>query len=155
MKTVLQQINLIPEVIGSMIIDADGRPIFHELPALLDDKTLQVAGSIISENIEGLRMATADVSLLDFRFQSKRIVVRSMNGAFLLLLCTPAVNMPLLNISLNVSVRRLEKLLIQHTQALKALEEARKLENLNKTEAPPPPPPAAPPKAKKVVAFSI
>jgi predicted regulator of Ras-like GTPase activity (Roadblock/LC7/MglB family) len=150
LKSILQQINLLPEVIGSMLVDSIGENIAHEMPPLFDSDTLVEICSLISENTEVLKIVTDEVVMLDFRYQSGRVVIRSINGGYLLLLCSAAVNMPFLNISINVAAKRLEKLLTQPRQCSKSHAVLQIAES--QPQAKPPP---ATKKQPRTVAFSI
>jgi predicted regulator of Ras-like GTPase activity (Roadblock/LC7/MglB family) len=121
MQAVLNQINSVPGIVGSLVCDDDGRPVAQLFPPLFDAAMIEEAAAVLSESTFGFQNATGAVDLLDFRYQDARIVVRPMPQSFLLLLCTRAVNMQLLAISLNVAIKKLEKLLVARTMAAPAV----------------------------------
>jgi predicted regulator of Ras-like GTPase activity (Roadblock/LC7/MglB family) len=110
MQAVLTQINSVPGVIGSMICDEDGQLAAQVFPQLFDASMMEDAAETLAECLGALQNATGAVDLLDLRYNEARLVVKSMAQAHLLLLCTKAVNMQLLAISLNVATKKLEKL---------------------------------------------
>jgi len=113
MQAVLQNLHSVPGVIGGLLTDDDSSVIAHSFPPVFDISTLQEGCSNLNFNIMGLNDTTGGVKLLDLRFAHGRIIVKSMPNLLLLLLCEQAVNLQLLNISINVAVKKLEKILVQ------------------------------------------
>ena len=110
MQAVLTQINSVPGIVGSMLCDEDGKLAAHVFPPLFDTSMMSEAAVALSDSALGLQGATGAVELIDLRYNDARIVVKTMPQSFLILLCTKAVNMQLLTISLNVAIKKLEKL---------------------------------------------
>lgn len=112
MKGVLEQLNTVQEVIGSMVCTDRCKPLAFLFPPLFDER-------IIRSTCETLCDArTWDGShsregVMDLRYADGRIIVRKLERGFVLVLCTRSVNLPLLNISLNVACRRLNELMSQ------------------------------------------
>jgi len=109
MQAVLAQINAVPGIIGSMLCEEDGRLAAQLFPPLFDASMMTEAGLALADSALGLQSATGALEMIDMRYNDARIVVRTMPQSFLVLLCTKAVNMQLLSISLNVAVKKLEK----------------------------------------------
>lgn len=149
MNKILQQINLLPEVIGSVVFNMEGEVVATELGTVTDSSKLEEICNLLTNHIEVLQQITEGVTTLDFRFTTARIIVRSLSGGFLLISCSTSVNTALLNISLNVSVRRLEKLITDFTRLPRNPPPAQV--EPQKAEQPQPPPP----KAKRIVALGI
>ena len=110
MQAVLTQINTVPGIVGSMLCDEDGRLAAQLFPPLFDSSMMSEAAAALADSALGLQSATGSVEMIDFRYNEARIVVKAMPQSFLVLLCTKAVNMQLLSISLNVAIKKLEKL---------------------------------------------
>lgn len=109
MEVVLQQINKIQGVVGSFVCDDDGKLLGQALPPMYDSDLLQEAASIVSDSILGVNDATGGVSSLDLRYSEGRIIVRPAQNCYLLLLCEQKINVQLLNMSLSVAQKKLEK----------------------------------------------
>jgi predicted regulator of Ras-like GTPase activity (Roadblock/LC7/MglB family) len=106
MVGVLNQINSVPGIIGCMVCDEEGRPAAEKFPPLFDVSMMSEAAATLADSSQGLGAA----ELLELRYNDARIVVRKMAQSFLVILCTKSVNMQLLSISLNVAVKKLDKL---------------------------------------------
>ena len=111
MEEVLKQINTVSGTIGSMVCDDQGQLLAHVFPPLFDKSMLSSAVAALSENLSGLDDMTGGVKLTDFRYQNGRIIVKPIDGGCLVLLCETTINLQLLTISLNVAIKKLEKLL--------------------------------------------
>jgi predicted regulator of Ras-like GTPase activity (Roadblock/LC7/MglB family) len=110
MQTVLEQMNALPGIVGSMVYDAEGRVLAKAFPALFDGDALASAAGILLYGVPGLEVAVGAVSTLDLRFGESRIVIRAIKGANLLLLCTRQANLQFLNISVGMAIPKIEKL---------------------------------------------
>jgi predicted regulator of Ras-like GTPase activity (Roadblock/LC7/MglB family) len=110
MQTVLDQMNTLPGIVGSMVYNAEGRVLAKAFPALFDGDALASAAGVLLYGVPGLEVAAGTISLLDLRYGESRIVVRPIKGANLLLLCTRQANLQFLNISVGMAIPKIEKL---------------------------------------------
>ncbi|AJE04924.1 hypothetical protein GPICK_12810 [Geobacter pickeringii] len=111
MDDVLQQINTVPGVIGSLVCGAAGEVVAHAFPPLFDLSILQGVAATVADPGTGVRSSAGAFDLVDLRYQDGRIVVKPLREAFLLLLCAKAINLQVLAISLNVAKGKLESLI--------------------------------------------
>jgi len=109
MEVVLQQINKIQGIAGCFVCDADGKLLGQALPPMYDEALLQEAAGIISDSVVGVNAATGSVVSFDLRYSEGRIIVRPVHNNYLLLLCEQKINVQLLNMSLSVAQKKLEK----------------------------------------------
>jgi predicted regulator of Ras-like GTPase activity (Roadblock/LC7/MglB family) len=110
MVAVLSQINSVPGIVGCMLCDEEGRPAAQLFPSLFDASLISEAAAALSESAPGLQGSAGAAELIELRYNDARIVIRKMTQSFLVILCTKTVNMQLLSISLNVAIKKLEKL---------------------------------------------
>jgi predicted regulator of Ras-like GTPase activity (Roadblock/LC7/MglB family) len=118
MQTVLQSLHSVPGIIGGVLSDDDGGVLAHSFPPIFDLSALQTISSGLNYNIMGLQDATGGVKLLDLRFEHGRIIVKPLLNHFLLMLCEPNLNLQLLSISMNVAIKKIEKLILQNPRPL-------------------------------------
>jgi len=109
MEVVLQQVNKIQGVVGSFVCDEDGKLLGQALPPMYDTELLQEVAGIVSDSVLGVNNVTGTVGSLDLRFSEGRIIVRPAQNCYLLLLCEQKINVQLLNMSLSVAQKKLEK----------------------------------------------
>ena len=109
MEVVLEQINKIQGVTGSLLFTQDGKLLCNALPPAYENKKLQEAADLVADSLIGINEATGGVSSLDFRFSNFRIIVKPLQGGYLLLICEQKLNLQLFNMSLSVAQKKLEK----------------------------------------------
>jgi predicted regulator of Ras-like GTPase activity (Roadblock/LC7/MglB family) len=117
MEDVLKQINTVTGALGSMVYDDQGHLLAHVFPNIFDKSLLSATVLTVSENLPGLEEMNGGVKMIDFRFQNGRIVVKPVDGGCLVLLCDGSINMQALIISLNVAIKKVEKILKSGTVA--------------------------------------
>lgn len=110
MQTVLNQMNTLPGIVGSMVYDKEGQVLAQAFPTLFDGEALANAAGILLYGASGLEVAAGSISMLDFRFRDSRVVVRPVKGATLFLLCTAQANLQFLNISVGMAIPKIENL---------------------------------------------
>ncbi len=115
MQTVLGQLNAVPGVVGSLVCGGDGRLLGQAFPPVFDTTALAGTAKVLAESSAGLETVTGSVRMIDLRYGNARIVVRSLAGAQLLCLCSPAMNLQPLAISASVAAPKLEKLVADLT----------------------------------------
>ena len=115
MREVLTQLNAVPGVVGSLVCGSGGELMVHAFPPLFDESIVRQASAAVADRNSGVRTAVGSFDLLDFRYNDGRIVVKPLSEAFLLLLCTRAINLQVLNISLNVAKGKLDALIAAAT----------------------------------------
>ena len=107
-KDILQDINDVAGVLGCFVADGSGTVVASSLPGVFDQDSLTTVSKTISKTVEGLRMARKrKVSELDLVFDSGRLVIKVLSPGFLYVLCVPAMNVSLLNLTANVASKKL------------------------------------------------
>ncbi len=115
MQTLLDHLNAVPGVVGSLVCGSDGQLLAHAFPPVFDEALLADVAKTVAESTGGLATLTGPVKMLDLRHAKARILVRPAAGATLLFLCNPAMNVQPLEISTSIAVPKLEKLVAQRT----------------------------------------
>jgi predicted regulator of Ras-like GTPase activity (Roadblock/LC7/MglB family) len=115
MEEVLKQIKTVPGTLGCMVYDLHGYVVSHVFPSIFDKKVLSATVTIMSQNLPGLMELTGGVRMVDFRFQSGRVVVKPVVGGCLVILCDASINLQLLLISMNLAIKQVETILATAT----------------------------------------
>lgn len=138
MQSLLEQLNTVPGVIGSLVSSADGALLARAFPAGHDEAALADVARALAEGAAGLATVTGPVKGLDLRYGNARVLARPAGAASLVFLCAPTVNLQPLTISAAVAAGRLEALRAPPASA-----------------APPPLPAAAPAPASRLHAAAL
>lgn len=110
MQTILQQITAIDGVIGTSLYNEQGKILAAACPLILDEKQLGTAAGTVLDCLHALQIPQTLVTM-DLRFAEGRLIVRPLTGAYISVLCSKNVNMSMVNITLNLALRKLEQML--------------------------------------------
>ena len=122
MQDILRHINNVEGVIGSAVFNEKGAVVSHAFPPLIDAEALKRAAELTLECVHGLQIAQT-LEVLDLRYAEGRIIIKTFPGAMLSLLCAKNVNLQVLNITLNLAVKKLESLLPKEEESAGFTEE--------------------------------
>lgn len=111
MDAILQKLNAVPGVIGSLVCSRGGVAVAWAFPPLFDISLLEGVSAAVADPASGVMGAAGPADLIDFRYGDGRVIVKPLQDAFVLLLCTRKTNLEVLTISLNVAKAQLEPLL--------------------------------------------
>ncbi len=114
MQAIMLSLTSVPGVMGSMLSDERGNILAHSFPPYFDAGTIKGAAELLQDNTVGLQEITGGVKLFDIRCELGRLIIKTLPRMFVVVLCQPAVNVQLLFISLNVAIKKLEKLSADH-----------------------------------------
>lgn len=117
MDSVLKQINQVQGVIGCLVCNDGGEVLAQAFPPIFDVSILQNAAASSMDAVTGLNDYAGGVDLIDLQCSEGRILIKNMPRGFLFLLCAGAINMQMLNISLNVAVGKLNASLATGSRA--------------------------------------
>jgi len=114
MQTIMLGLAAVPGVMGGMFSDERGNILANSFPPLFDQGMLRGAAELLQDNTIGLQEATGGVKLFDMRFELGRVIIKALPRMFLVLLCQPSVNVQLLLISMNVAIKKIEKMTVDN-----------------------------------------
>lgn len=103
----LQQLAAVPGIVGSMVFGSSGAVVASCFPQVFDPAGLQQLAFQLAGDQYFQGWLADDQAALDLRYAEGRVVIRSLHGSWLLVLCTPQTNSQLLAMSLTQAVRRL------------------------------------------------
>jgi predicted regulator of Ras-like GTPase activity (Roadblock/LC7/MglB family) len=118
METALKDINAVVGVTGSFVCDDEGRIMAKLMPGIFDEHLLSPVARTIAQTITGLKVARRrKVGDIDLLYDQGRLIVKSLEEGYLCILCVKRINVPLLNMTANAAIKRLE----QRIKELKAI----------------------------------
>lgn len=111
MQNIMHSLTTVPGVMGGMLSDERGNVLAHSFPAYFDAGTIKGAADLLQDNTIGLQEISGGVKLFDIRCELGRLIIKTCPRMFVTILCQPAVNIQLLFISLNIAIKKLEKIM--------------------------------------------
>jgi hypothetical protein len=106
-QAAMHQLAAIPGVVGGLVFDPNGAMVASAFPPVFDPAGLQELAGQLSADGYFQDWLAGDQASLDLRYGDGRVVVRGLDGPWLLVLCTPQTNSQLLSMSLTQVARRL------------------------------------------------
>jgi predicted regulator of Ras-like GTPase activity (Roadblock/LC7/MglB family) len=107
MDDALDEIVKVSGVAGAFLCRSNGEVLASTLNGV-DRGLLESVGRTFGRTLDGLRTARKKkVVELDLVYESGRLVVKNMGDACLVISCAPSINVPLLNLTTNLAVRKL------------------------------------------------
>lgn len=123
MENILKDINAVMGINGSFVCDVDGQVLSSLLPENFDNGLLSPVGRTMAQTIGGVELSRRrKMGELDLLYREARVIVKNLRVGYLCILCQPAINVPLLNLTANVAAKKLASLVEE--QRDKALKQA-------------------------------
>jgi len=119
MENILQSVSAVVGVTGYFVCDGEGRVLASVLPDAFDKVTITDMGRTVTQTIAGLETTRRrKVGDLDLLYRDGRLVVKNLRPGCLAILCVPTTNVPLLNLTANLAVRKLRETLKEQTKEI-------------------------------------
>lgn len=110
MESLLSDINAVIGVTGSFIGDRKGRILARALPAVYDAGSLEIVARTMMQTFTGLETARRrKVGDIDMLFREGRLIMKPFGEGCLGIVCVPRINVALLNLTANVSLRKIHE----------------------------------------------
>jgi predicted regulator of Ras-like GTPase activity (Roadblock/LC7/MglB family) len=106
-EAALQQLAAVPGVVGSLVFDGRGEVLASVFPAVFDPGGLRSLADRLSADGYFQEWMAGENGALELRYLDGHVLVRTVDRAWLLVLCTAQANAQLLSMSLTQVVRRL------------------------------------------------
>ncbi len=110
MQALLEDLNSLPGVVGSMFCDAHHGVLSRAFPPGIDDSSLTAIASALSASTPELKGATGPVGVLDLRYREARVVIRPAGDASLVVLCDKSANAQEVLAFASVACKKFERL---------------------------------------------
>ena len=108
MQEQLLRINAVGGVSGSFVCDEEGEVLASALAPEYDGHRLYLVTRTVAQTLAGLRtVQKRRPGNLDMLYANGRLLVKPLVGGCLCILCSARVNVPLLNLTADVVVRKL------------------------------------------------
>lgn len=107
METTLREINSVLGVIGSFVCANDGSITVHAVPDRVSEESLKLVGRVAGQTFQALDASGQRATELDLQFSQERLILKTLRGGILAILCVRNINLPLLNLTANVATKKI------------------------------------------------
>jgi predicted regulator of Ras-like GTPase activity (Roadblock/LC7/MglB family) len=111
MEEILKSINSIQGVLGSFVCDGRGNVVSASMPAAIDKAILDLVSRTVTQTLSGLAVThRRKVGELDLVYAQGRFLTKNYGERYLCILCVRNINVPLLNLTVNVASKKLAEM---------------------------------------------
>jgi predicted regulator of Ras-like GTPase activity (Roadblock/LC7/MglB family) len=105
----LQDINAVVGVLGSLVCDLEGQVVASTMPSVYGELMLSLVARTAAQTVAGLKTASRKTpGDLDLMYTDGRFIVKNLRAGCMGILCVPEISVPLLNLTANVAARKLQ-----------------------------------------------
>ena len=103
----LREVNSAPGVGGSLLFSGEGDVLSAAMPEGYSEASQATLAYNTARSIAALEASRRRVQELDLTFRDRRLIIKNLRPGHLALLCTRTVNLPLLNLSITPTVKKI------------------------------------------------
>jgi len=107
MESVLHEVNAVLGVVGSFVCLPDGRVAAQVMPEQYSSNDLNLAARVTSQTFHALDLSRQRVAEAVLLYDAGRLVLKNFHSGILVIVCARNINLPLLNLTANVAVKKL------------------------------------------------
>lgn len=107
MENILKEINAVIGVVGSFVCLSDGTVAAEALPEEYGTEQVELAARVVSQTFQALEASGPRVNEVELAYDKNRLILRNLRGGVLAILCSRAINVPLLSFTANLAVKKL------------------------------------------------
>jgi predicted regulator of Ras-like GTPase activity (Roadblock/LC7/MglB family) len=149
MDSLLKEINMLPGVFGCFVYTGNQELAAAKLPPIFKENTIKTMGNLLTRTIKMGTMANLNIEALEFKFDISLIILKPLEqGAILVMICEPAVNKSLINMTTSMLAQDIQAAINRGPVQAQAISQPTPPQPQH---APPPPaaPQPAPPEKKE------
>jgi len=100
MDSLLKEINMLPGVFGCFVYTGNQELAAAKLPPIFKENTIKTMGNLLTRTIKMGSIANLDIDAIEFKFDVSLLIVKPLKqGSILVMICEPAVNKSLINMT--------------------------------------------------------
>lgn len=114
MDSLLQEINMLPSVLGCFVYNGDQQIAGSKMPPIFKENTINAIGSLLSRIIQMGSMAELTFTDIEIKYNESLVVITPLTkGALLVVICEPNANKSLVNMTTGMLSRDIEAAMTQ------------------------------------------
>jgi predicted regulator of Ras-like GTPase activity (Roadblock/LC7/MglB family) len=110
METILRDLNAVLGVTGSFVCSEDGTVVAQMMPHH-SEAQVQSTARLVQQVVRALASVGLAPSEMDLMFEQGYVLLKSLRGAILVIVCARSVNLPLLRVNARVASKKLSEML--------------------------------------------
>jgi len=113
MDSLLQEINMLPGVLGCFVYNSKQQIAGKKMPPIFKDNTIQNIGNLLTRTVQMGSMAELNFKDIELKYNESKIVVSLLtDGALLVIICEPTTNKSLVSMTTGMLSKDIEAALL-------------------------------------------
>ncbi len=113
MDSLLQEINMLPGVLGCFVYNSKQQIAGKKMPPIFKDNTIQNIGNLLTRTVQMGSMAELNFKDIELKYNESTIVVSLLtDGALLVIICEPTTNKSLVSMTTGMLSKDIEAALL-------------------------------------------
>ena len=109
MDSLLQEINMLPGVLGCFVYNSKQQIVGKKMPPIFKDNAIQSIGNLLARTIQMGNMADLNFTDIELRYNESMLVVNPLaQGALLVIICEPTTNKSLVGMTTGMLAKDIE-----------------------------------------------
>lgn len=109
MDSLLQEINMLPGVLGCFVYNNKQQIVGKKMPPIFKDNAIQSIGNLLARTIQMGNMAALNFSDIELKYNESMLIVNPLaHGAILVIICEPTTNKSLVSMTTGMLAKDIE-----------------------------------------------
>lgn len=111
MNDALKHLNRVLRVYGSFVNNEEGELVAHIMPKGFSVKMLTETGQQALQGFQGIEANGFTITRVTWDYENYLIISQRINGGIISVLCDKSISMPLLNLTFNLVIKKIESIM--------------------------------------------
>lgn len=112
MDSLLQEITLLPGVLGCFVFNNEQQIVGSKMPPIFREKSINTIGNLLARTVQIGNMAQLDFKTIEIKFNESLLVIQPLaRGALLVMICEPNANKSLIGMTTGMLAEDITKFL--------------------------------------------
>ncbi|MBN1327638.1 MAG: hypothetical protein JW996_06785 [Candidatus Cloacimonetes bacterium] len=111
MQDALKHLNRVLRVYGSFVNNEEGELLAHIMPKGFSVKVLKDTGQQALQGFQGIESSGFAINRVVWDYENYLIISERINGGIVSVLCDKSISMPLLNLTFNLVIKKIESII--------------------------------------------
>ncbi len=118
MDSLLQEINMLPGVLGCFVYNSKQQVCCRKMPPIFKDNAIQSIGNLLARTVQMGSMAQLSFTDIELRYEESALLVTPLaKGALLVIICEPTTNKSLVSMTTGMLSKDIEAALAKNPKA--------------------------------------
>ena len=120
MDTLLQEITMLPGVLGCFVFNTEQQIVCSKMPPIFRENSMKSIGSLLSRTVQIGSMAMLNLKGIEMKYNESLLIIKALpKEALLILICEPSANKSLISMTIGILAEDIAKALVNSAKVHK------------------------------------